>query len=50
MNSMHILGRNHLPGLGKNHKSKEVVEPRLMVYVIEGDKVLVSKAVLKLLG
>ena len=48
MNSMHILGRNHLPGMGKNHKSKEVVEPRLMVYVIEG--VLVSKAFLKLLG
>jgi hypothetical protein len=35
---------------GEHHETKEVVESRTMVYVIEGDIILVSKAVLETLG
>ena len=35
---------------GEHHKTEEVVESRTMVYVIEGDIILVSKAVLGTLG
>jgi hypothetical protein len=35
---------------GEHHETKEVVESRTMVYVIEGDIILVSKAILKTLG
>jgi hypothetical protein len=32
---------------GEHHKTEEVVETRTMMYVIEGDIILVSKAILK---
>ena len=35
---------------GEHFKTGEVVEVKSMVYVIEGDIMLVSKAVLKMLG
>jgi hypothetical protein len=35
---------------GEHHETEEVVESRTMVYVIEGDIILVSKAVLEILG
>ena len=35
---------------GEHHETKEVVASRTMVYVIEGDLVIVSKAVLETLG
>ena len=35
---------------GEHHEMGEVVETKSMVYVIEGDIVLVSKAVLEILG
>ena len=35
---------------GEHHKTEEVVESRTMVYVIKGDIILVSKAVLDTLG
>jgi hypothetical protein len=35
---------------GKHHETEEVVESRTMVYLIEGDIILVSKAILETLG
>ena len=35
---------------GEHHETKEVVESRTMVYVIEGNIILVSKAILETLG
>jgi hypothetical protein len=35
---------------GEHHETEEVVESRMMVYVIKGDIILVSKAVLETLG
>jgi hypothetical protein len=35
---------------GEHHETEEVVESRTMLYVIEGDIILVSKAVLETLG
>ena len=35
---------------GEHHETEEVVKSRTMVYVIEGDIILVSKAVLETLG
>ena len=32
---------------GEHHETEEVVESRTMVYVIEGDIILVSKAILE---
>ena len=32
---------------GEHHKTKEVVESRTMVYVIEGDIIIVSRAILE---
>jgi hypothetical protein len=36
--------------MGEHHKTEEVVESRTMVYVIEGDIILVSRAILETLG
>jgi hypothetical protein len=35
---------------GEHHETKEVVESKTMVYVIEGDIILVSRAILETLG
>jgi hypothetical protein len=35
---------------GEHHETEEVVKSRTMVYMIEGDIILVSKAVLETLG
>ena len=35
---------------GEHHETEEVVESKTMVYMIEGDIILVSKAVLETLG